>query len=99
MFPSTAKLAVATASFMSLSILGSSVYAADMVETYQPPRHVVVEHYHHHHRHYVPVRVTRIRTTELDCGNVIYDYRSDPAYTEVKTVCSPPWTKPSTNDY
>ena len=95
MFYSTQKLAAVAASLLSLSFTASAVYAADMVETYQPPRHVIIRH---HVRH-VPVRVVRVRTTELDCGKVIYDYRTDPAYTEVKTVCSRPWKKPSTNDY
>jgi hypothetical protein len=94
---SAAKFGLVTASVLSLSCLASSVsYAADMVEGYNPPpRHVIVVH----HERYRPVRATYVRSVYRDCGQLIYEYRSAPAYTEVKTVCSPPWTKPSTLDY
>lgn len=93
---SAAKFGVITASALSLSCLASSVtYAADMVEGYNPPpRHVVI-----HHERYRPVRATYVREVHRDCGQLIYEYRSAPAYTEIKTVCSPPWTKPSSIDY
>ena len=88
----------------SISFLSSTAYAADMVEGYVPPAHVSVVHHHyhhhahphyrHHHHHHRLVRTVRV--SELDCGKLIYEYRSAPAYTDVKTVCSPPWTGPST---
>jgi hypothetical protein len=96
------------ACLVSISFLTSTAYAADMVEGYIPPAHVSVvhHHYHHHvhphHRHYPHHwhhhhRLVRtVRLSALDCGKLIYEYRSAPAYKEVKTVCSPPWTGPST---
>lgn len=93
---SAAKFGFLTASVLSLSCLASSAgYAADMVEGYNPPpRHVIITH----RQHYRPIHTAYVRKV-YDCGQLIYEYRSAPAYTEVKTVCSPPWTKPSTLDY
>jgi hypothetical protein len=91
----------AVLSIACLSAIGApAASAADMIETYHPPhvRHVArhVAHYHHH-RH--PVRVAYVRRNDRDCGPMIYEYRSPPPYTEVKLVCSPPWTGPRPSVY
>lgn len=65
----------------------SSMLAADMPNSYkrQEERYIKAP--------------GRLRVSERDCGKVIYDYRTKPKYSDVKTVCSGPWMPPSTTDY
>lgn len=59
--------------------------AADLVEGSYPPRHVRIVHHVHHHT----VRPTYISSDRLDCGQVVYEYRTSPPYSEIKTMCGP----------
>lgn len=77
------------------STLGFAVSAADMIEPYGP------RHSHVDSAHYKPVQSAHANSSAIDlsCGRLTYRYQYPQAHTELKTVCSPPWTKPSTNDY
>jgi hypothetical protein len=73
---------------MLASGIGPYAFAADMIENYNPPRHVRVVHHGYHHpvyRH--PIRTAYERSDRLDCGQVLYEYRTSPPYTEIKTMC------------
>ncbi|MBO9135159.1 hypothetical protein J5289_21360 [Rhizobium sp. B230/85] len=83
----TKPILIFTACMLNFAI---PVKSADMVEGYTAPRRVVV---HQGPRTSLHHEVRLARATELDCSPVIYSYRTNPSYTEVKTVCSPPWKK------
>lgn len=36
---------------------------------------------------------------DKSCGQVNYEYRPKPKYTDMKTLCSGPWTPPITDEY
>jgi len=59
--------------------------AADMVENYNPPRHVRISH----HAYYAPAHVRHVAYQRDDCGQLYYEYRTTPPYTEIKTMCGP----------
>jgi hypothetical protein len=63
----------------------SSASAADMVENYNAPRHVRRVH----HAYYAPVQVRHVAYDGDDCGQLYYEYRTEPPYTEIKTMCGP----------
>lgn len=64
------------------AFLLSSASAADMVEGYYQPHHVRVVHHH-------VVRTAFVRNERRDCGQLVYEYRTVPPYTEIKTMCGP----------
>lgn len=75
---------VGAALFLTTTIL-SSASAADMVENFNHPRHVRTDH----HAYYATARARHVAYDRGDCGQLYYEYRTRPPYTEIKTLCGP----------
>jgi hypothetical protein len=71
--------------FILTTLILSSASAADMVENYNPPRQVRTAH----HVHYTAERFRHVAYEREDCGQLYYEYRTTPPYTEIKTMCGP----------
>jgi hypothetical protein len=85
-------LKILAGAVMLSSSIGPYAFAADMIENYNPPRPVRVVHHavyrHAVYRHHVQAAYEE-RSDRLDCGQVLYEYRTSPPYTEIKTMCGP----------
>jgi len=63
----------------------TSASAADMIENTNQPRHARIVH----HVHHVSERAMHVAYDRDDCGQLFYEYRTTPPYTEIKTMCGP----------
>ena len=88
MLPSIKKLVLLSTSLVALSWLASAPGHANELYKKTHPKRVVVTQHHVKK----PVRPNAVALAKLDCQPVIYDYGNK---TETKTVCSPPWTAPT----
>lgn len=87
MLPSASKFAVLSTSLIAVSWLAFAPAHADDLTRKTPPKRVVVTH------HQVK-KPNSVALAKLDCSPMIYEYDGK---TETKTVCSPPWTAPTSN--
>jgi len=90
MLPSAKKLVLLSISLVAASWLASAPAHADEVSRKTHPKRVVVTQ----HQVRKPLRPNAVALAKLDCQPVIYVYNGK---TETKTVCSPPWTAPTSS--